>query len=69
MSLKALLRCRSFDKVIAAGDFNVDFNHPSITCAYLQALMNDLQLCAVDLLPCYNIHFTYESDFEKNHSW
>ena len=58
-----------FDKVIVAGDFNVDFNHPSITCAYLQALMNDPQLCAVDLLPCYNIHFTYERDDGLAHSW
>ena len=67
--LKGFIEAQVFDKVIVAGDFNVDFNHPSITCAYLQALMNDLQLCAVDLLPCYNIHFTYERDDGLAHSW
>ena len=40
--LKGFIEAQVFDKVIVAGDFNVDFNHPSIACAYLQALMNDL---------------------------
>ena len=43
--LKGFNEAQVFDKVVFAGDFNVYFNHPSITCAYLQALMNDLQLC------------------------
>ena len=60
--LKGFIEAQVFDKVIVAGDFNVDFNLPSITCAYLQVLMNDLQLCAVDLLPFSNTHFIYERD-------
>ena len=57
--LKGFIDAHVFDKVIVAGDFNVDFNHRGTTCVYLQALINDLQLCAViDLLQCYIMHFT-----------
>jgi hypothetical protein len=43
--------------------------HPGITCDYLCTLMNDLQLCAVDLLTCFNIKFTYERDDGLVRSW
>ena len=67
--LKSFTDTQVFDKLIIAGDFNVDFGHQGITCEYLLLLMNDLQLCAVYLLPCYNITFTYEGDDGLVHSW
>ena len=32
--LKGFIEAQVFDKVIVAGDFNVDFNHPSITLVH-----------------------------------
>ena len=68
--LKASLKATQiFDKITIAGAFNVDFTHPGITCQYLHTLMRDLQLCAVDLLSCFNINFTYERDDGLARSW
>lgn len=60
--LKGFIDTQVFDKPIITGDFKVNFMHPSITGDYLHTLMNDLQLCAVDLLLCFSIGFTYERD-------
>ena len=69
--LKGFIDTQIFKSIIIAGDFNIDFSHPGITCEYLCTLMNDLQLCAVDLLACncFNIEFTYERDDELVRSW
>ena len=64
--LKGFIDTQVFDKLIITGDFNVDFMHPGITGDYL---MNDLELCAVDLLLCFSIGFTYEKDDGLVHSW
>ena len=60
---------RSLTKLLLLVTSMLIFNHAGTTCVYLQALMNDLQMCAVDLLPCYNIHFTYERDDGLARSW
>ena len=67
--LKGFIDTQVFDNIIIAGDFNVDFSHPGVTCAYLHTLMNDLQLCAVDVFMCFNIEFTYERDDGLVRSW
>ena len=69
VNLKVSLIPQVFDNIIIAGDFNVDFNHHSTSSEYLIRFMNDLQLCAVDVLSCYNINFTYERDDGLVHSW
>ena len=50
--LKGFIDSQVFDNIIIAGDFNVDFNHHSTSSEYLIRFMNDLQLCAVDVLSC-----------------
>ena len=67
--LKGFIDSQVFDNIIIAGDFNVDFNHHSTSSEYLIRFMDDLQLCAVDVLSCYNINFTYERDDGLVHSW
>ena len=67
--LKDFIDSQVFDNIIIAGDFNVDFNHHSTSSEYLIRFMNDLQLCAVGVLSCYNINFTYERDDGLVHSW
>ena len=67
--LKGFIDTQDFDKVVIAGDFNADFNHRGTTSEYLLNLMNDFQLCTVDLLPCYNVDFTYERDDGLACSW
>ena len=67
--LKGFIDTQVFDNIIIAGDFNVDFSHPGVTCAYLHTLMNDLRLCAVDVFTCFNTEFTYERDDGLVRSW
>ena len=65
VSWKALLRRRSLTKVLLL----VTSMLILIKKYHLGILMNDHQLCAVDLLPCFNIHFTYERDDGLACSW
>ena len=47
--IRGFLDSCQYDNVIIAGDFNVDFNHPSNSPVYLQSFTSELNLCAVDL--------------------
>ena len=64
--LKGFIDTQVYDKVVIAGDFNVDFRQHSTPCVQF---MNDLELSAVDTRPGYNINFTYERDDGLAHSW
>ena len=66
--LRGFIDSCTFDNLIITGDFNVDFSRSSVLRDSLQLFMNDLSLCASDLLSA-NITFTYERDDGLIRSW
>jgi len=61
--LCGFLDSHSFDNLVIAGDFNVDFSKSSsIHHALLSDFIENLDLHSVDLDFAHHIKFTYESD-------
>ena len=66
--LKGFVDSQSFDNLIIAGDFNVDF-HTSSWRDLLLTFMTETNLCAVDLYFHDSINYTYERDDGQVTSW
>ncbi len=60
--LKGIIESHSFDKIVIAGDFNVDMIRPSVFRDSLLSFMSDFNLCSVDLFYRECVKFTYERD-------
>ena len=67
--LKGFVDSQSFDNLIIAGDFNVDFHTSSSRRDLLLTFMTETNLCAVDLYFHDLINYTYERDDGQVTSW
>lgn len=67
--LRGTIESHSFDKIVIAGDFNVDMLRSSDFRDSFMCFMSDFNLCSVDLLYRDSVKFTYERDGGSVRSW
>ena len=58
--LDGIISAETYDNVIIAGDFNVDFSRSGPNCSNLSMFMQSNNIVCVDQL--FNINFTYHKD-------
>ena len=67
--LNGFVNSLTFDKIIIAGGFDVDFSRSNMFKNYLDSFMSVLNLVAVDTQREFDINFTYRRDDDLVHSW
>ena len=67
--LEGFIESQQFDRLVVAGDFNVDFDRSSFCSRHLSLFMSDLSLQAADLPYRSSVGFTYARDGGSSFSW